>query len=55
MRQLVRSRAMYALRFAGVRYDIGNKLDFIKTNLIFGLKQKDLAKSLQEFVRSLKV
>jgi len=55
MRQLVRSRAMYALRFAGVRYDIGNKLDFIKTNLIFGLKQKDLAKFLQEFVRSLKV
>lgn len=55
MRQLVRSRAMYALRFAGVRYDIGNKLDFIKTNLIFGLKQKDLRKSLQSFIQSLKV
>ena len=55
MRQLVRSRAMYALRFAGVRYDIGNKLDFIKTNLIFGLKQKDLRKSLQDFIQSLKV
>lgn len=54
MRQLVRSRAMYALRFDGVRYDIGNKLDFIKTNLIFGLKQKDLAKPLREFVRSLR-
>ncbi len=55
MKQLVRARAMYALRFAGVRYDIGNKLDFIKTNLIFGLKQKDLAKSLRSFVKSLKV
>ena len=55
MRQLVRTRAMYALRFSGIRYDIGNKLDFIKTNLIFGLKQKDLAKSLRSFVKSLKV
>lgn len=55
MRQLVRSRAMYALRFAGVRYDIGNKLDFIKTNLIFGLKQKDLTKPLRSFVQSLRV
>ncbi len=53
MRQLVRSRAMYALRFDGVRYDIGNKLDFIKTNLVFGLKQKDMAKPLRDFVRTL--
>lgn len=55
MRQLVRSRAMYALKFSGVRYDIGNKLDFIKTNLIFGLKQKDLARSLRAFIKSLQV
>lgn len=55
MRQLVRTRAMYALRFSGVRYDIGNKLDFIKTNLVFGLKQQDLAKPLKAFVKSLRV
>ena len=35
MRLLVASRAMYGLRFDGRRYDIGNKLDFIKTNIIY--------------------
>ena len=53
MRAMVKARAMYALRFDGTRYDIGNKLDFIKTNLIFGLKQPDMAKDLRAFVRSL--
>ena len=54
MRQLVKTRAMYALRFTGTRYDIGNKLDFIKTNLIYGLKHKDMARDLRAFVRQLK-
>ena len=54
MRLLVRTRAMYALRFAGTRYDVGNKLDFIKTNVVFGLKQKDLAKDLRAFLRALR-
>ena len=53
MRAMVKARAMYALRFEGTRYDIGNKLDFIKTNLIFGLKQPDMARDLRAFVRGL--
>ncbi len=53
MRAMVKERAMYALRFEGTRYDIGNKLDFIKTNLVFGLKQPDIARDLRSFVRSL--
>ncbi len=53
MRAMVKGRAMYALRFDGTRYDIGNKLDFIKTNLIFGLKQPDMARDLRAFVKGL--
>lgn len=53
MRMLVRNRAMYALKFDGVRYDIGNKLDFIKTNIVFGLKHKDMARELKTFIRGL--
>lgn len=53
MRAMVKERAMYALRFEGTRYDIGNKLDFIKTNLVFGLKQPDIARDLRAFVRGL--
>ena len=30
LRLMVKTRAVYGLRFDGVRYDIGNKLDFIK-------------------------
>jgi UTP--glucose-1-phosphate uridylyltransferase len=51
MRILVRARAMYGLRLRGARYDIGNKLDFVKTNLIYGLKRPDLGKELREFVK----
>jgi UTP--glucose-1-phosphate uridylyltransferase len=54
MRRLVRTRAMYALRFAGKRHDVGNKLDFIKANVVFGLKQKDLARDLRQFLREVK-
>ena len=53
MCKLVRNRAMYALQFDGTRYDIGNKLDFIKTNLIFGLKHKDMSRDLKAFIREM--
>ncbi len=53
MRLMVRDRAMYGLRFEGTRYDIGNKLDFLRTNIIYALKRKDLAKDLHAFLRQL--
>ena len=51
MRLMEARRAMYGLRFDGVRYDIGNKLDFIKTNIAFGLKRPDIAEGLREYLR----
>ena len=53
MRLMVKSSAMYGVRFKGARYDIGNKMDFIKTNVVFGLKRKDLKQELAAFVREL--
>ncbi|MFN2350385.1 MAG: UTP--glucose-1-phosphate uridylyltransferase GalU [Kiritimatiellia bacterium] len=53
MRLLVKTRAMYGWRFQGARYDIGNKLDFIKTNLVFGLKRPDMGDDLRAFIREL--
>ena len=41
---------MFGLRFAGKRYDIGNKLDFLKTNIEFGLKRDDLGAEFREFI-----
>ena len=51
MRLLVEARAMYGLRFSGARYDIGNKLDFIKTNVSFGLEREDLKAELGAFLQ----
>ncbi len=53
LRLLARRQAVYGLRFDGVRYDIGNKLDFIRTNVIFGLKRADMRAELQAFLRDL--
>lgn len=53
MRIMVRARAMYGLRLEGARYDIGNKLDFLKTNLLYGLQRPDIAKDLREFIKKI--
>lgn len=51
LRLLVADRAVYGLRFDGQRYDIGNKLDFIKTNVTFALARDDMADDLRAFLR----
>jgi len=53
MRSLVSERAMYGLRLRGKRYDIGNKLGFLKTNIEFALQHEDIAPELSAFVRDL--
>lgn len=46
-------RGMFGLRFAGKRYDIGNKLDFLKTNIEFGLKRDDIGPDLADYLREI--
>ena len=53
MRKMVRQHAMYGYRFDGTRYDIGNKLDFLKTNIAFALLRKDLRKPLAAYIKEL--
>jgi len=50
LRLLVGSRAVYGLRFEGCRYDIGNKLDFIRTNVSFALSRPDLRDDVAAFL-----
>ncbi|MBN1597065.1 MAG: UTP--glucose-1-phosphate uridylyltransferase GalU [Bacteroidales bacterium] len=50
MRAMVKEHEMYGLCFDGKRYDIGNKLDFLKTNIEFGLKNKEIGKELKEYL-----
>jgi UTP--glucose-1-phosphate uridylyltransferase len=48
MSALLSKNEMYGLRFQGKRHDIGNKLDFLKTNLEFALKRSDLSRELKK-------
>jgi UTP--glucose-1-phosphate uridylyltransferase len=52
MRSLMTERDLYGHLFDGVRHDVGNKLDFIKTNLILGLKREDMREELKEWLRN---
>ncbi len=50
MARMLEDHPMFALKFGGTRYDIGNKLDFLKTNVIFGLEREDLREEFGEFI-----
>jgi UTP--glucose-1-phosphate uridylyltransferase len=51
--KLLAFESVYGLRFAGHRFDIGSKLDFVKTNVMFALGREDLAEDMLEFIRDL--
>jgi len=42
--------AMHGCRVNARRHDVGNALDFIKTNIVYGLARADLAAALGEFI-----
>jgi len=53
MASLMKREPLYGVQYAGRRHDIGNKLDFVKANLWWGLRRPDMADSLKEFIRDL--
>jgi len=53
MHMLLDTRAMYGLKFQGHRYDAGNKLDYLKTNIAFALKHPDLRADVIAHIKSL--
>lgn len=50
MKLMLRDSAMYGLLLDGRRHDIGNKLDFLKTNVIYGLARNDIGPEFREFI-----
>jgi UTP--glucose-1-phosphate uridylyltransferase len=53
LRTMVRDRAMYGLRFEGRRHDIGNRLEFVKTNVHYALKRPDMKDDIEAFLREM--
>jgi UTP--glucose-1-phosphate uridylyltransferase len=50
---LLKKEPAYCFTIAGKRYDIGNKLDYLKTQVEFGLKREEFAKPMREFLKKL--
>lgn len=53
MRTMAQSRPMFGCRFQGTRHDIGNKLEFIKTNIHYALKHEELKGPLLEYLKQI--
>jgi UTP--glucose-1-phosphate uridylyltransferase len=43
--------SVYSYTIEGKRYDIGDKLDYLKTTVEFGLKRKEFRKEFKEFLK----
>lgn len=50
MRLMLRDVAIYGVTIEGHRHDIGNKLDFLKTNVTYGLAREDLRDDFSKFL-----
>ncbi|OKL36549.1 UTP--glucose-1-phosphate uridylyltransferase GalU [Domibacillus mangrovi] len=48
--ELNKHEAVYAYDFEGIRYDVGEKIGFIQTNIEFALQREDLRRDLLDYL-----
>jgi UTP--glucose-1-phosphate uridylyltransferase len=53
LRELLKTRPIYACEVKGVRHDTGNKLGFLKAVVYFALRRPDLADKFSEYLTAL--
>lgn len=53
MASLMQREPLFGVKYQGRRHDIGNKLDFVKANLWWGLRRPDMAAQLREYLKEL--
>ena len=51
MSEMVKTHPMFGMKFNGKRYDIGNKMGFLKTNIEFGLQDPEIGDSLRIWLK----
>ncbi len=54
LRDLAKTRPVYAYKFRGKRYDAGDKLGFLKATVEFALKNEEFGEDFREYLKSLK-
>jgi UTP--glucose-1-phosphate uridylyltransferase len=55
LRELLKTRPIYAAEVKGVRHDTGNKLGFLKAVVYFALRRPDIAAKFSEYLAALDV
>ena len=55
LRSLCQEEEMYACKFQGRLYDIGNKLDYLVASVEFGLSNKEIGGKFREYLKSLRL
>ena len=55
LRVLARREPVYAYDFEGIRYDVGDKLGFLKATVEYALRRPDLGHSFREYLQKLYV
>lgn len=53
MVSMLKDHPMYGLQLKEKRYDIGNKLDFLKTNIEFALHREDVGPGLRDYIKEI--
>ena len=53
LRVLAKQDEVYAYNFEGTRYDVGDKLGFLKATVEFGLRNKELGKAFEAYLEEL--
>ncbi len=53
MKSLLKREPMYGLQFEGRRYDIGNKLEFLKSTVEFGLRRPEFHDAFAAYLREI--
>lgn len=51
LNSLSKSEPMFGFQYNGTRHDIGNKLEFIKSNLLLGMDHPDMRDDLVRFIK----
>lgn len=54
LKTLINTEAMYAYKFEGRRYDVGDKLGFLQATVEFALKREDLREPFMKYLSGLK-
>ncbi|MFZ3063247.1 MAG: UTP--glucose-1-phosphate uridylyltransferase GalU [Actinomycetota bacterium] len=52
---LLKDQDIYALEVTGRRYDIGNKLDWLKANIELALEREDMGEDLKRYLKELTI